>query len=105
MSLMDLSPLLCPDKADRYQDLTQELTGQPRRFISGKKKKKPSCFIIEREEGKMIVGRLLYWWVEKGTQCEADDDIQYAATESVSVVNRQVSLPLQPHFEDEFLRE
>lgn len=37
MSLMDLSPLLCPDKADRYQDLMQELTGQPRRFISGKK--------------------------------------------------------------------
>lgn len=53
----------------------------------------------------MIVDRLLFLWVKKGTQCEADDDIQCGATESISAANRQASLPLQPHFEDEFLRE
>ncbi len=30
----------------------------------------------------MIVDRLLFLWVEKGTQCAADDDIQCGATES-----------------------
>lgn len=52
MLLMDPTPSLCPDKADRHQDLAQELTCRPERFISGtEEKKKPSCFIIKREGG------------------------------------------------------
>lgn len=30
----------------------------------------------------MIVDGLLFLWVEKGTQCEADDDIRCGATET-----------------------
>lgn len=91
---MDLAPSLCPDKADRHQDLAQELTGRPGRFISGKKKKiTPSCFIIKREEEKMIVDRLLFLWVEKGTQCAADDDIQCGATESEQTSVAPITAP------------
>lgn len=49
----------------------------------------------------MIVDRLLFLWVEKGTE-RADDDIECGATEAA---NRQTPLPLQPHSEDDVLKE
>lgn len=89
---MDLAPSLCPDKADRHQDLAQELTGEIH-IRQKKEKKKPSCFIIKREEEKMIVDRLLFLWVEKGTQCEAADDIQCGATESEQTSVAPITAP------------
>lgn len=86
---------LCPDKADRHQDLAQELTGRPERFISaaGKKRKNPFMFYYKKRGGKMIVDRLLLLWVEKETQCEADDDIQCGATGSEQTSVAPITAP------------
>lgn len=95
MSLMDPAPSLCPDKADRHQDLAQELTCRPEGFISGteEKKKKTFMFYYKKRGGKMMVDRLLFLWAEKGTQCEADDDIQCGATESAQTSVAPITAP------------
>lgn len=41
----------------------------------------------------MIVDRLLFLWVEKGTQCEAADDIQCGATESEQTSVAPITAP------------
>ncbi len=41
----------------------------------------------------MIVDRLLFLWVEKGTQCAADDDIQCGATESEQTSVAPITAP------------
>lgn len=99
---MDLAPSLCPDKADRHQDLAQELTGRPERFISWTEEKKPSCFIIKREVEKND-GRQIAFFVGGNKGHNARQMMIFNAERQKA--HRQASLPLQPHFEDEFLRE
>lgn len=43
--------------------------------------------------GGAMVDRLLFLWVEKGTQCEADDDIQCGATESAATSAAPITAP------------
>lgn len=42
---------------------------------------------------KIIVDRLLFLWVEKETQCEADDDIQCGETDSEQTSVAPITAP------------
>lgn len=50
-------------------------------------------FYYKKRGGKMMVDRLLFLWAEKGTQCEADDDIQCGATESAQTSVAPITAP------------
>lgn len=67
-----------------------------------RRKKKPSCFIIKREMEKND-GRQIAFFVGGNKGHNARQMMIFNAERQKA--HRQASLPLQPHFEDEFLRE
>lgn len=101
---MDPAASFCPDKADRHQDLAQELTGRPRRFISGPRKEKKETFMFYyKKRGGRNDGRQIAFFVGGKRDTKRRQMMIFNAERQKA--NRQASLPLQPHFEDEFLRE
>lgn len=91
------APAVCPDKAGGRQ----ELTGWRGLSYDKNKNHNPSCFLIKK---KLKLDRLPLTGEGSAMQCKAAEDIQCRAG-MVSVLGGRGLLPLQSHFEDEFLRE